>query len=187
MNQLHQPTSRASPAVPCAKWVDGATPHPFPPDDPTAANAHAAPTHIALLLPCGVLTCRLVGASPPPRPRFHQICSPPSRLFGVMMHCDASLSLPRSGSRLWLLSRHRLPSAPVCSRALPMLLFLFPLASPPPSSLSDRYPPDILVPRQPPSRQHANMVTRPCPAMVPYPCYVDCPAMDAQRRLIRDS
>ena len=68
---------------PCAKWVDGATPHPFPPDNPTAANAHAAPTHLALLLPCGVLICRPVGASPPPRPRFHQICSPPSRLSSV--------------------------------------------------------------------------------------------------------
>ena len=102
---------------PCAKWVDGAIPHPFPPDDPTAANAHAAPTDLSHTPPvrCPSMDslCRPVGASPPPRPHFHQMLSSATSLFGVM-HCDARLSMPRSGSSLWLLSRRRLPSAPVC-------------------------------------------------------------------------
>jgi hypothetical protein len=100
----------------CAKWVDGATLHPFPSDDPTPANAHAAPTHLALLLPCGVLRCRPVGCLPAAETAFpSDMLSSVSFLFGEMMHCDACLSLPRSGSSLWLLSRLRLPSAPVCS------------------------------------------------------------------------
>ena len=76
-----------------------------------------------------------------------------SSLFGVM-HCDASLSLPRPGSSLCLLSRLRLPSAPVCSADVAI-----PLASPPPSSLSDQIPLQTYscsTAAITPTRQHGN-------------------------------
>ena len=63
-------------------------------------------------------------------------------------------------------------SAPVCS--VPMLPFLWPPRRP--AAFPTDTAPDILTLD---SRQHASTVTRPRPAIVLYPCYVDCPAMEA--------
>ena len=63
---------------------------------------------------------------------------------------------------MWLLSGTSL-SAPVCS--VPMLPFLWPPPSPPPSSLSDRYRSGHTHARQPPARQHGNHTPPGCSAV----------------------
>ena len=133
MNQFQLPT-------PPARWLQ---------------NAHATPKHLAQSSPCGVLLAALLAPPPAPaaEPAFpSDMLSSVSSLFGVM-HCDASLSMPTS----WIMpcgcsAGGASRSAPVCS--VPMLPFL--LASPPPSSLSDRYRSGHTHARQPPARQHGN-------------------------------